>query len=146
MRVRRGAGIQLVVLALVAGAITTAIAVIPDWLPPAAAEQAGRIHAAIWYVTIICIVIWAIVAALLAYSVIHFRAAPDDDSDGPPVHGHSGLEILWTAVPFVLVTSMAIVSAIILARNDRLPKGTMTVNVTAQQFAWTFKYPDENNI
>jgi cytochrome c oxidase subunit 2 len=141
---RRGAVVQLLVLALVAGGITTAVAVIPNWLPDSAAEQAGRIHDVIWYVTIICIVIFAIVIAALAYSIIHFRAAPDDDSDGPPVHGHTGLEALWTVVPFLLVTSMAVVSAVVLARNDRTGKDPLEVCVTAQQFAWSFSYPKDN--
>ena len=70
-----------------------------------------------------------------------FRARPDDDSDGPPIHGHTGLEIAWTAVPTVLVSSIAIVSAVALAKNDRIPADHMTVNVTAQQFAWTLQVP-----
>jgi cytochrome c oxidase subunit II len=146
VRVRRGAAIQLVLLALVAGGITTLAAVWPNWLPSSAAEQADRIHDAIWYVTIICIVIFAIVMALLVYSVIHFRAAPDDDSDGPPIHGHTGLEALWTAIPFLLVTSMAVVSAIILARNDHTPADSLEVEITAQQFAWSFKYPKDGDV
>ena len=28
-----------------------------------------------------------------------YRVAPDDDSDGPPVHGHTMLEVVWTAIP-----------------------------------------------
>ena len=108
---RRGAIVQLTLLALIIGGIVAAVAVIPNWLPPAASEQADRIHFVFWYVTIICIVIYAIVLAVPLYSAYKFRAAPDDDSDGTPFHGHTGLEIGWTAIPFALVTSMAIVSA-----------------------------------
>ncbi len=143
---RRGAIVQLTLLALVIGGITTAVAVIPNWLPPAASEQADRIHFVFWYVTIICIVIYAIVLAVLLYSGWKFRVAPDDDSDGPPIHGHTGMEIAWTAIPFALVTSMAIISAVVLARNDRTGDNPLNVDVTAQQFAWTFKYPDQNNL
>jgi cytochrome c oxidase subunit II len=144
--VRRGAIVQLALLALVIGGITSAVAVIPHWLPPSAAEQADRIDFVFWYVTIICIVIYAIVVATLVYSAWKFRVAPDDDSDGPPTHGHTGLEIGWTAIPFALVTSMAIVSAIVLARNDRTGSHPLKVNVTAQQFAWTFQYPDQHGL
>ena len=144
--VRRGAVVQLTLLALIAGGITTAVAVIPKWLPPSASEQADRIDFVFWYVTIICIVIYAIVAAVLAYATWKFRVGPDDDSDGPPVHGHTGLEIGWTAIPFALVTSMAIVSAIVLARNDATGKHPLRVDVTAQQFAWTFKYPEHHDL
>jgi cytochrome c oxidase subunit 2 len=78
--------------------------------------------------------------------VLNFRARPDDDSDGPPIHGHTGLEIAWTAVPAVLVVVISVVSAVALAQNDRLPKKHIVVEVTAQQFAWSFKYPDYNGL
>src|SRR5262245_48507532 len=143
---RRGAIVQLTLLALLFGGITTAFAVVPPWLPPAASEQADRIHFVFWYVTVICIVIYAIVIAALVYSGWKFRAAPDDDSDGPPTHGNTGLEIAWTAIPFALVTSMAIICAIVLARNDRTGDDPVRVNVTAQQFAWTFKYPQHKDL
>jgi cytochrome c oxidase subunit 2 len=144
--VRRGAIVQLTLLALIIGGLTTAVAVIPVWLPPSAAEQADRIDFVFWYVTIICIVIYAIVIAALVYSAWKFRVGPDDDSDGPPIHGHTGLEIGWTAIPFALVTSMAIVSAIVLARNDRTGSNPLKVDVTAQQFTWSFKYPDQHDL
>ena len=143
---RRGAVVQLTLLALAAAGITTAVAVVPNWLPPAASEQADRIHFVFWYVTVICIVIYAIVISVLVYSAWKFRVGPDDDSDGPSTHGHTGLEIAWTAIPFALVTSMAIVSAIVLARNDHTGKNPLHVEVTAQQFAWSFKYPDQHGL
>jgi cytochrome c oxidase subunit 2 len=67
---------------------------------------------------------------------------PDDDSDGPPTHGHTQLEIAWTAIPAVLVTAISIVSAIVLAQNGRAGANPLVVKVTAQQFAWTFTYPN----
>ena len=143
---RRGAIFQLTLLALVIGGITTAVAVIPHWLPPTASEQADRIDFVFWYVTAICIVIYAIVIAVLLFSAWKFRAAPDDDADGPPIHGHTGLEIAWTAIPFALVTSMAIISAVVLARNDATGSDPLRVDVTAQQFAWTFKYPQQHGL
>jgi cytochrome c oxidase subunit II len=144
--VRRGAVLQLTVFALVAGVITTVVALYPHWLPPTASEQADRIGYVFWYATIICAAIFAIVAAVLAYSVVKFRAAPGDDSDGAPIHGHTGLEIAWTAVPFVLVTSIGIFSAIVLARNDRTGDNPVRIDVTAQQFAWSFKHPQHQNL
>jgi cytochrome c oxidase subunit II len=142
---RKGSIVALLGLAVVAGGVATAIAVVPTWLPVAASQQAVRIHFVIWFVVVICIVIFAIVAAVLIYSVIRFRVQEDDFEDGPPVHGHTGLEITWTAIPFVLVTAIAIVSAIVLSRNDAQAKDTLRIDVVAQQFAFTFSYPDANN-
>ncbi len=143
---RRGVVLQVLLFGLIAGAVTSTFALVPHWLPPAASEQADRNYAVIWYVTIICVVIFAIVTAALTYMVLRFRRAPDDEGDGPPVHGHTGLEVAWTAIPFLLVTSMAVFSAIVLAKNDATGANPLHVKVTAQQFAWSFKYPDQKDV
>jgi cytochrome c oxidase subunit 2 len=142
---RRGSIVALLGLALIAGGVATAIAVVPTWLPVAASREAGRIHFVIWFVVVICIVIFALVAAVMIYEVLKFRVQEDDFEDGPPVHGHTGLEITWTAIPFVLVTAIAIVSAIVLSRNDAQAQDTLHIDVVAQQFEFTFSYPDANN-
>jgi cytochrome c oxidase subunit II len=97
-------------------------------------------------VIVICIAIFSIVAAAMVYAVLRFRVREDDFEDGPPVHGHTGLEITWTVIPFLLVTSIAIVSAIVLSRNDAQAENTLRINVTAQQFAFTFSYPEAHNV
>jgi cytochrome c oxidase subunit 2 len=142
---RRGSIVALLGIGVVAGGVATAIAVLPTWLPVEASREATRIHFVTWFVVVICIVIFSIVAAVLIYAVIRFRVQPDDEEDGPPIHGNTGLEITWTAIPFVLVTAIAIVSAIVLSRNDAQAENTLRINVLAQQFEFTFSYPDAHN-
>jgi cytochrome c oxidase subunit 2 len=134
--------LQLLGFGAVAAAITTAVALLIPWLPESASKESTRIHFVYWFTTVIAIAVFATVVAVLAYSVIHFRARPDDDSDGPPTHGHTTLEIVWTAIPAVLVTAISIVSAIVLAQNGRAGANPLVVKVTAQQFAWQFTYPN----
>ncbi|HKU55872.1 MAG TPA: cytochrome c oxidase subunit II [Gaiellaceae bacterium] len=143
---RRGSIVALLALTVVAGGVATAIAVVPTWLPEEASREAGRIHFVIWFVVAICIGIFAVVAAVMIYAVARFRVAEDDLEDGPPIHGHTGLEITWTVIPFLLVTAIAIVSAIVLSRNDAQAQDTLRIDVTAQQFAFTFSYPDAKNV
>jgi cytochrome c oxidase subunit II len=143
---RRGSVLALLGIGTVAGGIATAIAVLLPWLPEDASRERGRIDFVFWFTVGICIMIFALVVAVLLYSIVKFRAAPDDDSDGPPIHGHTGLEIVWTLIPTVLVTAIGIVSAIVLARNDAQGKDVFRVNVTAQQFAWSFSYPEAKNL
>ena len=143
---RRGSIVALVGLGAVAGGIAAAVALLLPWLPTPAAREAGRIDFVFWFVVVICIAIFSVVAAVLVYSVLRFRVRPDDHEDGPPIHGHTGLEITWTFVPFLLVTSIAIVSAIVLSRNDAQARDTLRVDVTAQQFLWSFSYPDAHNV
>jgi cytochrome c oxidase subunit 2 len=138
---RRGSIASLLAIGTIAGGIAAAVALAVKWLPTPASKEAERIGFLFWFVIVICIVIFALVVAVIVYSVIHFRAAPDDDSDGPPIHGHTGLEIWWTLIPTVLVTAIGIVSAVVLARNDAAGSNPLRVDVTAQQFSWSFSYP-----
>jgi cytochrome c oxidase subunit II len=140
--VRRQAIVSLIVLAVLVAAATTAIAYFVHWLPEVASEQRDRIDFLFWLTTGICVGIFAIVAAVIIYAVFKFRVQPDDESDGPPIHGHTGLEIAWTAVPAALVVTIAVASAVVLARNERTGDNPLRVEVTAQQFAWSFKYPN----
>ena len=143
---RRGSIFQLVLFALVAGGAAMTVAIVPGWLPHPASREAGRIDFVFWFVTVICVAIFAIVAAVIVYSLLKFRARPDDDLDGAPIHGHTGLEIAWTAVPTVLVIAIAVVSAIVLAKNGHAGANPLRVNVTGQQFAWSFSYPSQGGI
>jgi cytochrome c oxidase subunit 2 len=140
--VRRGSIFQLLGLAAIAAVITSLVAVLVPWLPVPASREAGRIHFVFWFTTVICIGVFAAVVAVMTYSVIKFRARPDDDSDGAPIHGHTKLEIIWTAIPAVLVTAISIVSAIVLAQNSRAGSNPLVVQVNAVQFAWKFTYPN----
>ncbi len=138
---RRGAIVRLVTIGLLAAAVATAVALLIPWLPAQESKEGERIDAVVWFTVAICIAVFAVVAAVTVYSVVKFRARPDDDSDGPPIHGHTGIEIAWTAIPTVLVTAIAIASAVALAGNGKLTSDRLQVDVTAQQFAWHFKYP-----
>jgi cytochrome c oxidase subunit II len=144
--VRTGALVWLVVVALASSAVALAVAFFIPWLPDPATEESERIEFVFWFTTIICVAIFGVVAGLTLYSVVKFRAREDDDSDGPPIHGHTGIEIAWTAVPAALVTAIAIVSAVVLARNGDAGPNPLRVNVLAQQFAWSFSYPAHNDV
>ena len=131
-------------IALLAAAVATAVALFLPWLPELNSKEGERIDFVLWFTVAICIAVFAVVAAISVYSVAKFRVRPDDDSDGPPVHGHTGIEIAWTAIPTILVTAIAAVSAVALAENGKLKDDRLVVEVTARQFAWTFAYPPED--
>ena len=139
---RRGSVIQLAAIGLVAGAVCTAVALLIPWLPVSAGKEAHRIQFVYWFTTAIAIAVFSVVAAVLVYTIWKFRAGPDDEEDGPPIHGHTTLEIVWTAIPAVLVTAISIVSAVVLAQNGHAGPDPLLIQVKAQQFAWNFTYPN----
>ena len=137
---RRTNYLQLVLIGLVAGAIATGVAVLVPWLPTPASRQAGRIYFVYWFATIISLFIFAVVAAIVTYAIINFRVKPGDLSDGPPVHGNTKIEIIWTIIPALLVTAISVVSAIVLSENSNAGTDPLVVKVFAQQFSWEFQY------
>jgi cytochrome c oxidase subunit II len=144
--VRRGSIVRITIYGVIAGVLASLVAVLVPWLPTSASEEMDRIEFTFWFTTVICIAVFAVVAAAIMYSVLKFRVQPEDDTDGPPIHGHTGLEIVWTAIPAVLVTAISIVSAIVLAKNDDAGPNPIRIAVTAQQFAWKFEYPGEAKV
>ncbi|MGL6280676.1 MAG: cytochrome c oxidase subunit II [Gaiella sp.] len=140
--VPRGALIRMIAIGLVATIVAVIVAWQIQWLPTSASEEMDRLAFVYWFATIICIGIFAVVAAALVYSVWAFRVAPGDETDGPPIHGNSTLEVVWTAIPAILVIAIGVVSAVVLSRNADAGDNPLTVKVYAQQFAWYFEYPD----
>ena len=138
--------VQLVAIGVVIAVALTLTAVLLQWLPTSASEEFDRIQAVYWFATVISIAIFSLVGAVVIYSVWTWRVPDDDDADGPPIHGHTGLEILWTAVPAVLVTAIGIVSAVVLARNGEAGNRPLEVQAIGQQFAWKFVYSDYDDL
>jgi cytochrome c oxidase subunit 2 len=138
--------VQLVAIGVVVAVALTLTAVRLQWLPTSASEEFDRIQGVFWFATVISICIFSLVTALVVFSVWKWRVPDDDDADGPPIHGHTGLEILWTAVPAVLVTAIGIVSAVVLARNGEAGNRPLEVQAIGQQFAWKFVYSDYDDL
>jgi cytochrome c oxidase subunit 2 len=132
----------MVLVGVAVGGALALVAVLIPWLPSADAKEAGPVDKVYWFVTIICIGIFALVAGVSVYAVWKFRAAPDEEDDGSPIHGHTGLEVVWTAIPTVLVTAISVYSGVVLTQIERIPEEHRVVEVTAQQFAWSFKYTE----
>ena len=143
---RRGAIVRITAIGVVVAIITSLVAILIPWLPDPASKQMDRIEFAYWFATVISIAIFAVVMAVLIYSVFAFRAAPDDESDGPSIHGNTNLEIAWTVVPAVLVIAIGVLSAVVLSQNGNAGTNPMTIKAIGQQFAWRFEYPDSKGL
>ena len=114
-----------------------------DWFPEQGATSANKIDT-LYDVLLICSVpVFVLVMTIAIYSVLRFRAKPGDMGDGPPIHGNTRLEVIWVTIPFIMVTALAIYGWITLDDIEAKQPNEMVVNVTGQQFTWTFQYPSE---
>lgn len=86
--------------------------------------------------------LFALIMVIMLYAVFAFRRQPDDESEGPHVHGHTGLEIIWTIVPTAVVIGFAVYSVGILNGLLAPERGERTIEVVGRQWSWKFVYPD----
>lgn len=54
--------------------------------------------------------IFLLVEGVIIISIFKFRRKPGDTTDGPPIAGNIPLEILWTAIPVVIVLVIGVYS------------------------------------
>jgi cytochrome c oxidase subunit 2 len=132
----------LALITLVVGAITVAQAVLIDWLPEEAGEEAARIDWLLWFLFWVSAAIFVLVTVVLIYCIWAFRAKPGDESDGPPIHGNTRLEVVWTMIPVALLAVVAILSIIVLEENEAFAADRVKVEVIGEQFVWRMQYPD----
>ena len=126
-------------------AITAVVGVVVwtlPWEPESASKQAGPIDTLYDVLALISAFVFALVVSILMVAVINFRKrSPDDLRDGDPLHGNTRLEVVWTSIPAILMIGAAVYSGLVLADIEETKANTQTVNVTGEQFAWTFEYP-----
>ena len=136
--------IKVGIVAIIVGAIgTVAILVTPSWFPVAAAVQAHRQDDLYLALMIMSSFIMAVVTVFLVYSVWRWRARPGDElRDGPPIHGNTTLEIIWTVIPTIIVMAFAVAGGVVLVKNEQTTSQELVVHVTGEQFEWTFQYPN----
>lgn len=79
-------------------------------LPAAASDEAVLIDSLFNAMLTVSIGIFLIVEAILIYSAFKYRRRPGDNEDGPPIEGNIPLEILWTAIPAIIVIGISVYS------------------------------------
>ncbi len=128
----------------VASVLGIALALLIDWFPVPASTQAGPIDT-LWDVLLIASVpVFVLVETVVVYCAVKFRMRPGEElKDGPPIHGNTKLEIIWTAIPAILLVGLCTYAYVVLVDIERAEANTMDVRVVGEQFTWTFYYRGE---
>ena len=113
-------------------------------MPGGSTRQAKDIHSLYVFILILALAVFFAVEFAIVWSVLRYRRRPGDDELPKQTHGHFGVEILWTAIPTVIVATLFILSLRTLDRVDAKEAApSETIEVTGFQWQWTFKYPAE---
>lgn len=115
-------------------------------LPEAASTQAipidNMFDVHFWLISFL----FSLIMVFMLYAALIFKRKEGDDEPGPYVHGHTGLEILWTVLPVIVVLGFGYWGVTVLNDLTAEVPGEMTVKVYGQQWSWQFEYPEQENI
>src|SRR6478735_12403807 len=134
---------QMLGIGIVASIIGIAAGIAIDWFPLDASKEAKPIDT-LWDVLLIAsIPVFVMVMVIVLFSVVKFRMRPgEEELDGPPIHGNTRLEVIWTAIPAVLLVGLCTYAFLVLEDVEAKQTDPLQVRVVGEQFAWTFFYKD----
>jgi cytochrome c oxidase subunit II len=145
-RAPRRTAAQMIIVGVVASVLGIAAGLLIDWFPAAASTQADEIDT-LWDVLLIASVpVFVLVTVVIGFSILNFRMRPGEEGlDGPPIHGNTRLEVIWTAVPATLIVGLVTYAYVVMRDIEKAPAlaaggKERVVRVFGEQFAWTFEY------
>ena len=113
----------------------------PSFFPPTAVSEQGQETANIYAIVFwIAAAVFLLVEGILIWSVLRYRRR-NDDALPKQTHGNLFAELLWTAVPAVIVLVLFVLSMQSLAKVEtRAASPDVTVDVYGFQWQWSFGY------
>jgi len=129
-------------------AVGTAFAGNAGFGPPSPQTPSGAaISHLYWIIFGVCALVFVLVESALVYFIVRFRRRGDtpEDAEGPQIHGNTRLEIMWTAVPALILAALAIFTFTqipAVQARDVANQSPMIIDVQAHQFYWEYRYPD----
>lgn len=113
-------------------------------MPEMLSKQGDTALTTVVVFTVLAAPIAAIVYAVGAYSLLAWRRQGNHDGppeDGPPLRGNTSVTIGWLITTSLLCIILLVWGLAELASEDASHPGALQVDVTGQQWLWTFGYP-----
>jgi cytochrome c oxidase subunit II len=133
--------LPLLVIGLVTSACGIALGLLINWFPTQASEEGHDIDTLWDVLVIVSVPIFVLVETIVLYSVWKFRMRPGEElKDGPPIHGDTRLEVIWTAIPAIILVALCSYAYVVLHDIESAEASEMKVRVVGEQFTWTFYY------
>lgn len=90
----------------------------------------------------ICVVIGVVVFGVMFYSIFAHRKSRGHKA--AKFHESTTVEIVWTAIPFLILVTMAVPSTATLLKIYDESKADVVIKVTGFQWKWKYEYPDQD--
>jgi cytochrome c oxidase subunit 2 len=109
--------------------------------PDQASTIAKSVDNLYFFLTAITLFFTALIFSIIFYFMIKYRRRSPDERP-KPIEGSFPLEVLWTAVPTVLVALIFVWGSTLYFRNSEAPKGSLEIFVTGKQWMWKVEHPE----
>jgi cytochrome c oxidase subunit 2 len=132
-------GVPLVALAILASGCL---------LPPQPVTEAGEDVFNLYLLVLgLAAIVFLGVEGFILYAVFRYRRQPGDEVLPEQLHGNNTVELIWTAIPTVIVLILFTFSLITLGEVEaRSEEPGVTIEVEGFQWQWTFRYPDGGEV
>ena len=90
----------------------------------------------------ICVAIGVVVFGIMFWSMVFHRKSKG--AKAADFHESTKVEILWTAIPIVILIAMAVPATKTLIEMENNDNSDVTILVTGSQWKWHYKYFDQN--
>jgi cytochrome c oxidase subunit 2 len=86
--------------------------------------------------------VFILVEGALVYAIFRFRGKPGD-AEPKQIHGNTTVEIIWTAIPALILAAIAVPTVKGIFATAAVPhSAALTVEVIGHQWWWEFRYPE----
>ena len=110
-------------------------------MPPQGSSVAGQVDALYLFLVGVSIFFSALIAGLIVYFAIRYKRRTKS-AVGVPIHGSTPLEILWSAVPLVIMLASFVWGTVVFFRISRPPAHAIEYFAVGKQWMWKFQHPD----
>jgi cytochrome c oxidase subunit 2 len=86
--------------------------------------------------------IFVVVETLIVFTVFRYRRKPGDDTLPTQIHGNNKVEVVWTAIPTIIVAFLFVLSWQTLNKVDATVPADVHIRAVAARFQWSFDYLD----
>jgi cytochrome c oxidase subunit 2 len=96
-------------------------------------------------VLVLSAIVFVVVAGLMAYSLVRFRAGRGEQGTEPPqVYGSAQVEAAWTVIPIIIVIVLVLATGRVIHEVQAAPEPPNAVRVTVvgRQWWWEIRYPE----
>lgn len=110
-------------------------------MPKGVTDTSNEVYSLHMMILYIVTVIGVLVFGAMIVSIVRHRKSRGNEP--AQFHHNTGVEIVWTAIPFAILVLVAIPSASSMIDIYDTSDADMTVRVTGYQWKWSYEYVDE---